>query len=157
MTLLFRAALLAGIAGGVAWMLGLLVFFGPAQAILASPDYQSAKFLAVLTQLEPLPRAAAAPWILPVGLLAIGIVYGFVYASLRAALSGPPLVKGAKFGLLAWGLMALWFEFYLPWNAMHEPAVLVLLELVLWLLVLMGTGVAIALVYETLLRRAALH
>lgn len=44
--------------------------------------------------------------------------------------------------------MVPWFEFYLPWNMMHEPAPLVLLEMALWLGVLVVAGLAIAGVYE---------
>jgi hypothetical protein len=49
-------------------------------------------------------------------------------------------------------MMALWFEFYLPWNVLHEPAPLVALELVLWLGVMLLVGIAIAGV-EVMLRR----
>ena len=34
--------------------------------------------------------------------------------------------------------MVPWFEFYLPWNVMREPAPLVLLEMACWLGVRLG-------------------
>jgi hypothetical protein len=147
------AAALAGVAGAIAWILALTIFFGPAQAILANPAHQSGKFLTVMGELEPLPRVAAAPWILPVGLLVIGVVYGIVYSSIREALGRSIWTRGLRFGLTSWALMALWFEFYLPWNAMHEPAPLVLLELVLWLAVMLAVGLSIAAVYERIRKR----
>jgi len=44
--------------------------------------------------------------------------------------------------------MVPWFEFYLPWNVMHEPLLPVLLEMIHWLGVLLSVGFAIAGVYE---------
>lgn len=146
------AATVAGAAGGLAWLAGIFVFFLPAQAVLANPAYQSAKFLTVLGELEPLPRMAAHPWVFPAGLALIGIVYGFVYSWIRGALGSGVWGRGLRFGLVAWALMAPWFEFYLPWNVMHEPLPLALLELVLWLLVLLLVGSTIAFVYERIVR-----
>lgn len=40
--------------------------------------------------------------------------------------------------------MAPWFEFYLPWNVLREPAPLVVLELACWLGVMLLVGTAIA-------------
>lgn len=142
-------ALSAGFAGGIAWIGGMVLFFGPAQSILANPDFQSQKFLFVVEQLEPLPHTAGAWWILPIGLLAIGMLYGIVYHFVRKAFPGKPWwKKGVQFGLVAWALMVPWFEFYLPWNVMHEPAMLVVFEIVLWMGVLLIVGIAIAGVYE---------
>jgi hypothetical protein len=145
---LLRAAI-AGLAGGMAWILSMMLFFGPAQTILANPEYQSQKFLTVMGELEPLPYTAEAWWILPAGLLATGILYGIVYHFIRRAFDGNPWwKKGVGFGLTAWALMVPWFEFYLPWNVMHEPFLLVMLEMALWLAVLLITGITIARVYE---------
>lgn len=143
-----RWALVAGLAGGTAWFVSMMLLFGPAQAILSNPEFQSAKFLYIAGQLEPLPRIAEAPWLLPLGLLLIGMIYGIVYRFVRPALTGSWWEKGIKFGLVAWVLMVPWFEFYLPWNMMHEPALLVLLEMVLWMGVLAAASLAMAGVYE---------
>jgi hypothetical protein len=140
--------LIAGVAGGVAWILAMMAFFVPAQAVLANPEHQSEKFLHVMGVLEPLPKIDAQPWIFPVGLLCIAVVYAAAYGCVRDGLRGGRVARGLKFGILAWALMAPWFEFYLPWNVMHEPPLLVALELLCWLLVLLATGAAIASVYE---------
>jgi hypothetical protein len=97
---------------------------------------------------------AAAPWILPLGVLCIAVVHAAVYGCIREGLRGRGIVRGLKFGAVAWALMAPWFEFYLPWNAMHEPPLLVALELLCWLLVLLATGAAIGSVYEWRMARA---
>jgi hypothetical protein len=147
------AATLAGLAGGVAWIAGVVVLFTPAQAVLADPAYQSAKFLSVLGELEPLPRVASRPWLFPAGVALIGILYGHVYAGIRGSLGSGAWRRGTRFGIVAWALMAPWFEFYLPWNVMHEPAPLVLLELLLWAGVLAGVGLATAGTFEWMERR----
>ena len=81
-------AIIAGFAGGFAWIIALMILFGPAQAILTNPNYQSEKFLYVVSQLEPLPHAAETWWILPIGLLIIGMLYGIVYHFIRKAFDG---------------------------------------------------------------------
>ena len=142
MVTVFRIGLM-GIAGTVAWILGFIVFFGPAQLILTNPALQSEKFLSVMGRAEPLPRVVTQPWLMPLGILVICLVYALVFTRLR--LRGTRLKRGSQFGLIAWALMAPWFEFYLPWSAMHEPFPLVLLELVTWALVLQTVGIAMAL------------
>ena len=145
--------LIAGLAGGLAWFLGIMVIFMPAQAILADPNRQSAKFLGVFTG-EPLPRMSTTPWLVPVGLLAIGMLWGLMYAWLARDWRQSWRQRGLRFGVLGWALMVPWFEFYLPFNVLWEPASLVMVEMICWLMVLLGVGLTIAGV-ETLLRRRA--
>lgn len=140
-------AIVAGVAGAVAWLVGLALVFGPAQAILADPALQSAKFLAAFTE-DPLPRAGDGPWVVPAGVLLVSMVHAFVFAWLAPGLPGRGWRKGFAFGLCAWLLMTPWFEFYLPWNVMREPLPLVLLEVVLWGIVMQMVGLAIAIVYR---------
>lgn len=141
--------LAAGLVGGVVWVAAMAAFFGPAQAILTDPDRQSAKFLAVMGQIEPLPRVTSAPWMLVAGLIGVACIYGMAYHFVRRAFNRRRWWrKGLGFGAVAWALMVPWFEFYLPWNVMHEPVALVLLEGLLWLAVLLAVGLAIAGSYE---------
>lgn len=141
--------LIAGFAGGIAWVIAMIIFFGPAQGILSNPIYQSEKFLMVMSKLDPLPRTVTSPWILIVGLLTIGMVYGLVYHFIRDAFRGKIWwKKGYQYGIVIWALMVPWFEFYLPWNVMHEPLMLALIEMALWMATLAIVGMAIARVYE---------
>ena len=144
---------LAGLAGGVAWLLGLIVFFGPAQAVLTDPALQSAKMLAAFAPGEGEPRTLASPAILVAGIFVIGCLWGLVYAGIASAWTASWWRRGLLFGLAGFTLMVPWFEFYLPWNVLREPALLVALELACWALVLLGVGVAIAGV-DALLGRA---
>lgn len=141
--------LISGLTAAAAWWVGLLVVFGPAQAILADPESQSTKFLAAFTE-PPLPRMAEHPEILLLGLLLIGLIYACTYEWLGNRLPGARIRRGLTFGLIAWALMVPWFEFYLPWNVMREPLPLVLLESLCWLLVLLVVGVAISVVHDRL-------
>jgi len=145
-------ASVAGLAGGAAWFLGLRLIFGPAQALLTDPARQSAKMLSVFAPGPDAPKMYAQPSLVILGLLGIGLVWGSVYASLAAAWHGAWWKRGLRFGVIAWAMMALWFEFYLPWNVLHEPAPLVALELVCWFSVMLLVGLATAGV-EALFRR----
>ena len=144
-----------GLAVAVAWYVGLRVVFGSAQRWLANPDLQSDKFLAVFTRIEPLPRMAESSAVLIGGLVVVGLFVAAAYALVSPGMTGSPWRRGSRFGLVAWLLMVPWFEFYLPWNVMHEPAILVALEMVLWGVVLQGVGLAVATAFAVLARPAA--
>lgn len=96
--------LVGGAAAALAWWIGVIVVFGPAQGILADPGRQSAKFLSAFTQ-PPLPRMAERPEVLPLGLLLVGTIYACTYEWLGARLPGSRRRKGLTFGLIAWALM----------------------------------------------------
>jgi hypothetical protein len=142
---------LAGLAGGMAWYVGMLLVFGSVQGILNDPNLQSAKMLAVFQNL-PSPRSSGNPEIILIGLAIIGIVWGWVYAIVARAWRVVWWQRGARFAALAWALMVPWFEFYLPWNVLLEPAPLVALELLCWAVVMLLVGLTIAGI-ETFLAR----
>jgi hypothetical protein len=135
--------LVAGVAGGLAWQAGMMIIFGLAQSTLADPKWQSAKFNAVFQTIEPLPRTVGQPLLLIGGLIGISILYATVHDTIRVALSGSIWFRSTKFGLILWAVMVPWFEFYLPWNVMHEPPMLVLLECLCWFVVLQLVALAI--------------
>ncbi len=139
----FVRGLLAGLAGGIAWFVGLLLFFGPAQSILADPSLQSPKMLAAFTT-EPLPRIGEAPWLLPLGLLCIGILWGWIYVWHFGNSPQAWWKRGLRFGTVAWVLMVPWFLFYLPWNVMREPAALAAIEALCWAGVMLLVGITIS-------------
>jgi ribosomal protein S18 acetylase RimI-like enzyme len=145
-----RAAI-AGLCGGLAWIAGLFLFFGPAQAILTDPERQSAKFLQAFAPGDSAPRLLTSPAQVVAGILAIGVAWGFAFALVARSWRGAWWSRGLKFGALGWVLMVPWFEFYLPWNVMLEPWPLVLVEATCWAAVLLTVGLTIAGV-EQLLR-----
>lgn len=135
---------MAGLAGGLAWRIGLLFVFGPAQSLLADPKRQSPKMLAAFGLEPPVPRMYEEPSLLWAGLLSIGLLWGWVYVWIAQAWTSAWWKRGLRFGLLSWALMVPWFEFYLPWNVMREPALLVALEMFCWAIVMLLVGLTIA-------------
>jgi hypothetical protein len=142
------AASVAGLVGGIAGRVGLLRVYGPAQSILADPQRQSAKMLGAFAPGAEGPRMYTEPRVLWLGLLTIGVAYGWAYAASTSSWRGPWWRRGLAFGLLSWTLKTLWFEFYLPWNVLREPAALVGVELACWLGVHLLVGSTIAGVYR---------
>ena len=137
-------ATFAGAAGGAAWRLGINWIFGPAQSVLADPARQSAKMLRAFSPGVDAPRMYGEPSVVWVALIAIGVVWGWWYVWLSRSWTPVWWARGLRFGALAWTLMVPWFEFYLPWNVLREPALLVALELVCWLGVMLLVGLTIA-------------
>jgi hypothetical protein len=123
---------------GIIWCVSmrLLFVYSGAQTILANPAYQSGKFLRVFTEYEPLPRMAGDPGILWIGFIVCGLPASLAFLLVNAKMSGSWLRRGIVFGLIHFCLMAPGFEFYLPYNVMHEPLELVLFESLLWLITL---------------------
>lgn len=127
------------------WMLILLFFvFSGAQNYLGNPDFQSEKFIQVFAVLEPLPRMTQNPWFIWVGMLIVGLFPAGVFLYLNGLLQGNWWQKGLKYGVIHWAMITPWFEFYLPYNTMHEPLPLVLLECLLWFFVAICLGLFIS-------------
>ena len=92
--------ILTGLAGGISWIAGMVIFFGPAQAILADPALQSEKFYGVMADPVNPPRMAEAFWNVPAGLMVLGFIYAFVFAVIERGLPGQtPTKRGLTFGL----------------------------------------------------------
>lgn len=133
----------SGLLAGVAMLVAALLTFGPAQALLADPELQSAKFVAAFAE-EPLPRMAEHPWLLPAAFLGLGFAHAPAFLLLRRGLPASWPRAGAVYGVAAWLIAYPWFEYYLPWNVMREPLPLVALELACWLAVMLAGGQALA-------------
>jgi hypothetical protein len=101
--------LLAGLAGGVAFVLGTVVTFAQLagsrrgqQGLLFDPDTQSEKVIAVWKQLEPLPRVIETPVVILGGVVVFGIAYAFVYRSVAAAWSVGVHRRAWRLALVIW-------------------------------------------------------
>lgn len=134
---------------GLVWFIGILLFFvfSGAQGILANPKYQSQKFIDAFTK-EPPPLAVENPLIVPLGLIFVGAFTSLVFAFLNDKLNYGWLKKGVVFGLIQWALMIPWFEFYLPFNVMREPFLLVVFEMFLWLCVTLMVGIYLSFLFN---------
>lgn len=139
---------IAGLAGGLAWYVGLRVIFGAPQGILSNPNLQSQKMMAAFTET----RSSENPSIVLFGLLLIGLIWGWVYGAVSRDWTVVWWQRGLRFALLSCALMVPWFEFYLPWNVLREPNALVMLEMVCWAGVMTVVGLTIARVKQALAR-----
>ena len=139
----FFGFLVLSLAAAIGWFVGFLLSFTPAQAILANPAHQSAKFLAIFSSIPPTPRIAT-PQGFALLVLVLGVVLATAYRFSRPDRTQPRWRRGVRFGALAWLLWVPWFELYLPWNVLHEPMPLVLLEALCWWVTLTCSGLAMA-------------
>jgi hypothetical protein len=122
-----RRTLMAGLAGGAAFVLGTFVTFAQlagsrrgAEGVLFDPDTQSQKVIAVWKQLEPLPRVIETPAVILVGMVAFGIAYAFVYRSVASAWPAGIHHRAWRLALVIW-LAAVFSEFMGPFNVLHQP------------------------------------
>lgn len=146
--------LLAGLAGGLALNLAMLLTFRllgfgwQGGGILLDPARQSEKLIAVWTRLEPLPLVVAKPAPIIIGLFIFVQVHAFFYRWLSPA--WPPGVwpRGLRLALLIFVLSFLFWEFFTPFNQFGEPWPLIALELLFWAAIALAEGLAVAGVFE---------
>jgi hypothetical protein len=119
--------LLAGLADGVAFVLGTVITFAQLagsrrgqQGLLFDPDTQSEKVIAVWKQLEPLPRVIETPVVILGGMVVFGIAYAFVYRSVAAAWPVGVHRRAWRLALVIW-LAGVFSEFMGPFNVLHQP------------------------------------
>jgi hypothetical protein len=150
----FSRTLLAGLAGGAALngvmlLTFRLIGFGwNGGGILLDPALQSAKLIAVWTQLEPLPLVVHAPAPIVIGMLLFGIGHAFVYRWLAPAWPSGTLPRAWRMGLLLFFFAFLFWEFFTPFNQFGEPLPLIGLELLFWATIAMADALAIAALME---------
>lgn len=146
--------LLAGLAGGLAMNLAMLLTFRGigfgwnGQGILLSSPMQSPKLVAVWTTLEPLPLVATRPAPILSGLMLFAIGHAFLYRSLAAHWPAGVWPRTWRFAGLIFGMSYLFWEFFTPFNQFGEPLPLLALELSFWALIALAEAAAIAFVQE---------
>jgi len=146
--------LLAGVAGGMAMNLAMLLTFRAigfgwnGDGILLTSSIQSQKLVAVWTILEPLPLVVANPAPIIVGLLLFGIGHAFIYGWLSAGWPLGVLPRAMRFAGLLFFMTFLFWEFFTPFNQFGEPLSLVALELVFWAAIAIAEAVVIVAVME---------
>jgi hypothetical protein len=75
------------------------------------------------------------------------VVHGLVFVYIEPVLPRSVIGRGAAFAAILWALMALYFEFHVPFNMFGEPVLLVVLELFFWIFVLLTEGILLSLIY----------
>ncbi|MEW5839696.1 hypothetical protein [Nitrososphaera sp.] len=143
-----RLAIAAPAAAALNMTLLFLLFMNPlSQRIIfdESGAGQSPKLVAVWTEIEPVPSLAS----LAPALIVTPLIYSFVFALLHPAIPGKSgLHKGVVFGLILWGLIAVFFELFTPSGLFGEPAHLLAYELSLWLAALVAVGAVLGAMYR---------
>jgi hypothetical protein len=128
----------AGVAGGLAFVLGTFVMFGQLggsrrgeQGLLFDLDTQHPKVIAAWKELEPLPRIIDTPILILAGMVAFGVCYAFVYRSIAPAWPSGLHSRAWRLALIVW-LAAVFSEFMGPFNVLHEPVSLGALAAGFW-------------------------
>lgn len=152
----------AGVAGGLALNLVMVVTFrligfrGGAGPLL-DPAVQSAKLIAVWTQIEPLPLVVTRPAPIVLGLVLFGIAHAFIYRWLSPVWPLGVHPRAWRLAALVFVLSFLFWEFFTPFNQFGEPLPLIALELTFWAAIALAEAYAIALVSELGTRRQLGH
>lgn len=146
--------LLAGITGGMAMNLAMLLTFRTlgfgwnADGILLTSSIQSPKLIAVWTTLEPLPMVVANPLPIILVMVLFGIGHAFIYRSVSAAWPVGIIPRGLRFAGLLFFMIFLFWEFFTPFNQFGEPLQLVALELCFWGIIALAEAFTIAIIME---------
>lgn len=146
--------LLAGVAGGMAMNIAMLLTFRfigfgvNGNGILLDPSLQSRKLIAVWTQLEPLPLVVASPAPIIIGLIFFGIGHAFLYRWLSPAWPQGIKSRALRMAAIIFFFSFLFWEFFTPFNQFGEPLLLIALELLFWGIIAIAEAVAVAAVME---------
>jgi hypothetical protein len=146
--------LVAGAAGGVAFILGNFLTFGLLggarrghQGLLFDPDTQSPKAIIVWKVLEPLPRIIDTPALILVGLLVFGVGYAVLFRSVASAWPHGLHQRALRLALIVW-LATAFSEFMGPFNVLHEPITPATLSLGFWAVSALAEAYALVLVAD---------
>jgi hypothetical protein len=129
----------AGVLGGLAfWIVTFLTFVLAGTGLdqtsgpLVDQHLQSPKYLAVWTELQPLPLFATAPQLILAAYALFGVAYAFLFRSVKIAWPSGRWPRIWRMALVIWALSCLFFEFLGPLNLLGEPIPLAALELAFW-------------------------
>lgn len=142
-----RAAVGGAVAIVIANVVSNVLFFQIGRPILFENELQSAKVIAVLFEMEPLPLMFTNGPLYMAIAASIGIIHGLIFLWIEPALPRGIIRRGASFAVILWALMALYFEFHTPFNMFGEPPVLVAVELGFWVVVTLVQGLVLSAIY----------
>lgn len=149
-----RRTLLAGVAGGFAMNVAMLLTFRligfgiNADGILLNPSVQSSKLIAVWTTIEPLPLVVNRPIPIILGIILFGMVHAYLYRWISPAWPAGIIRRALSFSLLVFLMTFLFWEFFTPFNQFGEPLGLIALELCFWAVIALADGFAISTIME---------
>lgn len=154
----YRDTVLAGLAGGLALNLVMLltfrlIGFGWDGGGILMGEAQSRKLIAVWAEMEPLPLIVAQPEIMIAGLMLFGVAHALIYRMSAVGWPAGGLAHAARLAAIIFSGFAF-FEFFAPFNLFGEPLRLIGLELVFWALIAVAEAIAIVATLDRLSGRA---
>jgi len=84
--------------------------------ILLDPTIQSAKLIAVWTQLDPLPLIVTQPALMAAGLITFGVVHAAIYRSVAHAWPPGIVPRALRMAFVLFALSFAFWEFFTPVN-----------------------------------------
>lgn len=146
--------LLAGLAGGLAMNLAMLLTFRfmgfgrNGDGILLDPAIQSKKLIDVWIRMEPIPLVVSSPAPIIMGLIIFAVGHAFIYRWLAPSWPSGIARRALRLAVLIFFLSFLFWEFFTPFNQFGEPLMLIGIELVFWAAIALSEAFAIAAVME---------
>ena len=155
MTPRLSRTVLAGLAGGLAFVLGSVLTFAllggsrrGQTGLLFDPATQSPKVIAVWKEIEPLPRIIDTPAVMLLGFFAFAMAYAFVYRSFAPGWPAGIAQRGWRLAVVVW-IGTVFSEFIGPFNVLRQPIQLSVVAWAFWAVCALLEGYATAFVAET--------
>lgn len=123
--------------------------------ILLDPSVQSAKLIAVWTEIEPLPLIFSHPLSMALGLVLFGVGHAFIYRWLAPSWPAGVPGRALRMATLVFFLSYFFWEFFTPFNQFGEPLKLIALELTFWATIALAGSFTLASMFEVKLSKGA--
>lgn len=133
-----RRTLLAGLLGGIAFVLGTFLTFAQLggsregeTGLLFDPDTQHEKVITVWKDLEPLPRIVEQPPVVLAGMIGFAVAHAALYRWIAAGWPASTRARAVRLGVVVW-TGAVFAEFMGPFNTLHQPLQLSVVAWAMW-------------------------
>lgn len=146
--------LFAGLFGGITLNVSMFLTFNllgfgwDKKGILLDSSIQSAKLIAVWTEIEPIPLIISKPIFIIFGLIVFAIIHAFIYHWLSPHWPRGIKARTLRMAMLIFLFSFLFWEFFTPFNQFGEPLGLIGLELLFWLVIAVTEALAIVVVLD---------
>jgi hypothetical protein len=150
---MWRIVISGVLAGVVFSLLSVLTFYaiGVRSGILFNPAHQSPAVHDVIPNMV----MRQAPYVIFLGWTIVLIGYSFLFAHIGLLWPRGYWRRAWRLALMIWFFSLLFFEFQGPYNLLHEPIPLLLLELLFWMICAFGAAATIVIAHgNAMLQRA---
>jgi hypothetical protein len=154
MTMPLSRTIFAGLAGGLAFVLGTVLtfaLFGGSRrgqtGLLFDPATQSPKVIAAWKEIEPLPQIIENPPVMVFGFFIFAMAYAFVYRFIAPSWPAGFIQRGWRLAIVVW-IGTVFSEFIGPFNVLRQPLGLSVIAWTFWAVCALFEGYVIAFVSE---------